>query len=87
MEGDTTYHFVDDRIHAALKRAVQAANGQDVRIGGGVATIQAYLRADLMIFSASLGKPETRFGPVATCFTHTISRDRVQGRRYSTEEI
>jgi dihydrofolate reductase len=35
MAGGTTFHFVTDGIHAALKRATEAANGQDVRLGGG----------------------------------------------------
>jgi dihydrofolate reductase len=48
MEGGTTFHFVTDGIEAALKRAVAAANGKDVRLGGGVATIQQYLRAGLI---------------------------------------
>jgi len=48
MSGGTTFHFVTDGIHAALKRAVDAANGQDVRLGGGVATIRQYLRAGLI---------------------------------------
>jgi dihydrofolate reductase len=48
MAGGTTFHFVTDGIHAALTRAIQAANGQDVRLGGGVATIQQYLRAGLI---------------------------------------
>jgi dihydrofolate reductase len=48
MSGDTTFHFVNDGIHAALKRAAEAANGQDIRLGGGVATIQQYLRAGLV---------------------------------------
>jgi dihydrofolate reductase len=47
MSGGTTFHFVTDGIHAALERAVKAAKGQDVRLGGGVATIQQYLRAGL----------------------------------------
>ena len=38
MMGGTTFHFVTDGIHAALRRAVDAAKGQDVRLGGGVAT-------------------------------------------------
>ena len=37
MSGGTTFHFVTDGIHAALERAVDAASGQDVRLGGGVA--------------------------------------------------
>ena len=48
MEGGTTFHFVTDGIHAALERATAAANGKDVRVGGGVATIQQYLRAGLV---------------------------------------
>lgn len=48
MEGGTTFHFVTDGIHAALERASVAANGQDVRLGGGVATIRQYLKAGLI---------------------------------------
>jgi len=48
MAGGTTFHFVTDGIQTALKRAKESANGQDVRLGGGVATIQQYLRARLI---------------------------------------
>jgi dihydrofolate reductase len=48
MAGGTTFHFVTNGIHAALERAVAAANGQDVRLGGGVATIRQYLRVALI---------------------------------------
>ena len=48
MEGGTTFHFVTDGIHAALDRARAAAAGRDVRLGGGVATVRAYLHADLV---------------------------------------
>jgi dihydrofolate reductase len=48
MEGGTTFHFVTEGIHVALERARQAAQGKDVRLGGGVATIQQYLRAGLI---------------------------------------
>jgi dihydrofolate reductase len=48
MTGGTTFHFVTDGIHAALERAVDAAKGQDVQLGGGVATIRQYLRAGLI---------------------------------------
>ncbi len=48
MDGDTVFHFVTDGIHAALQRARDAAGGRDVRLGGGVATIRAYLRAGLI---------------------------------------
>ena len=48
MEGGTIFHFVTDGIHAALKRATEVANGRDVRLGGGVATIRQYLREGLI---------------------------------------
>ncbi len=48
MQGGTTFHFVTDGIHRALERATAAANGKHIRIGGGVATIQQYLRARLI---------------------------------------
>ncbi len=48
MEGNTTFHFVTGGIHEALDLARKAANGMDVRIGGGVHTIQQYLRAGLI---------------------------------------
>lgn len=48
MEGGTVFHFVTDGIEAALERADRAADGMDVRVGGGVATIRQYLRAGLI---------------------------------------
>lgn len=48
MEGGTTFHFVTDGIEAALDRACQAAGDQDIRLGGGGATVQQYLAAGLV---------------------------------------
>ena len=48
MSGETTFHFVTDGIQIALERARGAANGQDVRLGGGIATIRQYLSARLI---------------------------------------
>jgi len=45
MEGGTTFHFVTDGLESALTKAQQAANGKDVRIGGGVSVIRQYLAA------------------------------------------
>jgi dihydrofolate reductase len=45
MKGGTTFYFCPDGIESALKQAKGAANGKDVRIGGGVATIRQYLIA------------------------------------------
>jgi dihydrofolate reductase len=43
MAGGTVFHFIADGIRAALQRATDAAKGQDIRLGGGVATIRQYL--------------------------------------------
>lgn len=48
MEGGTSFHFVTDGIEAALERALEAADGRDVRIGGGASTVRQYLRAGLI---------------------------------------
>jgi dihydrofolate reductase len=70
MNGGTTFHFVTDGIHSALRLATQAANGLDIRIGGGVATIQQYLQAGvvdemhLAIAPVVLGSGENLFSGV-----------------------
>ena len=48
MAGGTVFRFVTGGIHEALERAKAAANGGDVRLGGGVATVRQYLRAGLI---------------------------------------
>lgn len=48
MAGGTTFHFVTGGIHEALERASKAADGTDVRLGGGVATVRQYLQARLV---------------------------------------
>ena len=48
MQGGTTFNFVTGGVHAALEQAVAAADGRDVRLGGGVATVRQYLRAGLV---------------------------------------
>lgn len=47
-KGETTFHFLDASPREALDRALEAADGQDVRIGGGVATVLQFLEADLI---------------------------------------
>ena len=65
--GETRFMFVTDGIEAALSRAFAAAGGRDVRLGGGVATLRAYLQAGLvdeMHFAQSpvlLGRGESLF--------------------------
>jgi dihydrofolate reductase len=48
MEGGTTFHFVTDGIESALEQATAAAGDLDIRLGGGVSTIQQYMRAGLV---------------------------------------
>ena len=48
MDGGTTFHFVTEGTTVALERAREAAEGKDVRLGGGVNVIQQYLRHRLV---------------------------------------
>jgi dihydrofolate reductase len=48
MEGGTTFHFLDAAPAEALETARAAADGQDVRLGGGVTTIRDFLAAGLV---------------------------------------
>ncbi|MDP1890884.1 MAG: dihydrofolate reductase family protein [Gemmatimonadaceae bacterium] len=67
MKGGTVFHFVTGGIEAALAQARAAAKGQDVRIGGGVSTLQQYLRAGLVdevnlaVFPVFIGAGERLF--------------------------
>lgn len=45
---DTTFHFLDATPPEALAQARAAADGKDVRLGGGVATVREFLDADLV---------------------------------------
>ncbi len=45
---DTQFHFLDATPHEALAVARGAADGRDVRLGGGVATLREFLDADLV---------------------------------------
>ena len=48
MQGGTVFHFITDGIEAALEKAREAANGKDIRIGGGTSTIRQYLQNGLI---------------------------------------
>src|SRR3954447_1461067 len=45
---DTTFHFVNTDPATVLEMARQAAQGKDVRLGGGATTIRRFLDADLV---------------------------------------
>ncbi len=46
--GGTTFHFVNDGIESALRRAREAAGDKDIRIAGGAHVIREYLAAGLV---------------------------------------
>ena len=48
MEGGTTFHFATGGIEDTLERAFAAADGQDVRLMGGAATVRQYLAVGLI---------------------------------------
>ena len=70
MDGGTTFYFVTDGIESALAQAKEAANGKDVRIGGGVSTIRQYLQAGLIdelhlaLSPVLLGRGESLLGGI-----------------------
>ena len=94
MQGGTTFHFVADGIEAALERAFDAADGDDVRVGGGAATIQQYLRAGLIdemhlvLVPILLGRGERLFdhldgGPDGYACVQFVSSPTVAHIRFS----
>ena len=48
MAGGTTFHFLEGSPADALQAARDAADGQDVRIGGGATVIRTFLQAGLI---------------------------------------
>lgn len=70
MKGGTTFYFVTDGIESALDKARKAANGKDIRIGGGASTIRQVLQAGQMdemhlaMLPVLLGKGEHLFSGI-----------------------
>jgi dihydrofolate reductase len=48
LEGGTSFHFIDASPAEALDMARKAANGKDVRIGGGPTMIRDFIAAGLV---------------------------------------
>ena len=48
MDGGTTFYFVTDGIASALKRAGDAAQGQDIWLAGGASVANQYLASGLV---------------------------------------
>lgn len=70
MKGGTTFYFITDGIESALEKAKNAANGKDIRIGGGVSTVRQYLQAGhidemhLAVSPVVLGSGENLFAGI-----------------------
>src|SRR5579859_1097650 len=70
MAGGTTFYFVTDGLESALKQAKEAAQGKDVRVGGGVSVIRQYLVAGqidemhLAVSPTLLGEGENLFAGI-----------------------
>lgn len=71
MEGGTVFHFITDGIESALDKALKAADGKDIRIGGGVSTVKQYLQAGyidemhLAVSPVFLGAGENLFSGIS----------------------
>jgi dihydrofolate reductase len=48
MAGGTTFHFLSATPQEALDHALEAADGKDVRIGGGASVVRDFLKAGLV---------------------------------------
>jgi dihydrofolate reductase len=87
MAGGTTFHFVTEGIHSALEQAKAAANGQDIRLGGGVSTIRQYLNAALIdelrlaIVPVLLGSGENLFYGLNLPALGYECAERIEGAR------
>lgn len=85
MEGGTTFYFVNDGIESALKQAKAAAQGKDVRIGGGVSVIRQFLEAGwidemhLALSPALLGEGEHLFSGINLHAMEFAVAERVAG--------
>jgi dihydrofolate reductase len=85
MEGGTTFHFVTDGIEVALRHALDAAKGKDVRIGGGADTVQQYLRSRLIdemhiaVAPALLGSGEPFFADLDLAALGYRCKERAAG--------
>ncbi|QEC52673.1 RibD domain-containing protein [Anseongella ginsenosidimutans] len=48
QKGTTVFHFINDGIESAVKKAKNSSRGKDIRIQGGAETIQQFLNAGLV---------------------------------------
>jgi dihydrofolate reductase len=80
MDGETTFTFVNQGIHAALELAQRAAGNKDIALGGGANVAQQYLAAGLVdemeinLVPVLLGRGERLFDTVDDLHGLTLVR-------------
>ena len=83
MAGGTTFHFVTDGIELGADAGDRGRGGADVRVAGGAATVQQYLRAGLIdemhvpVVPTLLGAGERLFADVPTLIDDYEVTERV----------
>ena len=73
MQGGTTFHFVTEGIHAALRHAKAAAQDKDITLGGGANVAQQYLKTRL-VDEMDIHVVPILLGAGARLFDHTEGR-------------
>jgi dihydrofolate reductase len=87
MKGGTTFYFVTKGIKMALDEAKKAANGKDIRIGGGISTVRQFLQAGyvddihLAISPLFLGKGEHLFSGIDLLSLGFNKIQRIEGEQ------
>jgi dihydrofolate reductase len=96
-KGGTTFHFVNDGIEDALRRAREVAGDKDIRIAGGANLVQQYLNAGhvdelaLSIAPTFLGGGKRLFdgidrGAVALEILDAVGSPKVTRLRYAVKK-
>ena len=75
MEGGTTFHFIEASPAEALETARRAADGGDVRIGGGPSVIRDFAAAGLIVWIACLVGWSTFILPFLFVLTPSLLMD------------
>jgi dihydrofolate reductase len=78
--GGTTFHFINDGIESALRKAREVAGARDIRIGGGAYVIREYLNAGL-VDELHLAQAPVFFGSGTRLF------DRIEHEKLGLEII